>query len=291
MRSMTGYGQAHWQHAGRSVGVEVRAVNQRFLEVKLNMPREYFPWEAELRALVQEQVARGKVDISILRGGANGGQVTVEANLALAKEYVAAWRKLQHALHLPGDIDLGLVQSRTELVRVVERRGDARGEIDAVRRTLRRALQAFNRDREREGRTLTRDMIARTRRLRQLQAGIARRVEKLLPQLAARLRQRLATLLEGKGIEEERIAQEAALITERSDVTEELVRLQSHLAALTTLLRGREPAGKRLDFLLQEVHREFNTIASKSADLEVTNLTLEARSEIEKLREQVQNVE
>lgn len=291
MRSMTGYGQAHWRRGGRSVSVEVRAVNQRFLEVKLNMPREYFAWEAELRTLVQEQVARGKVDVSIFRGGANGGQVAVEANIALAKEYVAAWRKLQQALHLPGDVDLGLLQGRSELVRLVERRGDAGAEIDAVRTTLRRALQTFNRDRAREGLALTRDMIARTRRLRQLQKGIARRVEHLLPQLAARLRQRLTTLLEGKDIKEERIAQEAALITERSDVTEELVRLQSHLAALADLLRGRESAGKKLDFLLQEVHREFNTIASKSADLEVTNLTLEARSEIEKLREQVQNIE
>ena len=291
MRSMTGYGQAHWQRTGRSVSVEVRAVNQRFLEVKLNMPREYLPWEAELRALVQEQVARGKVDIAIFRGGTNGGEVTVEANVALAKEYVAAWRKLQRALHLPGDIDLGLLQGRSELLRVVERRGDAGAEIAAVRTTLQRALHAFNRDREREGRTLGRDMTARVRRLRQLQDGLARRVAQLTPQLAARLRQRLATLLEGKDVKEERIAQEAALLAERSDVTEELVRLQSHLTALADLLRGREPAGKKLDFLLQEVHREFNTIASKSADREVTNLTLEARSEIEKLREQVQNVE
>jgi len=288
---MTGYGQAQWQRGGRSVSVEVRAVNQRFLEVKLNMPREYFPWEAELRALVQEHVARGKVDISIFRGGSNGSDVTVEANVALAKQYVAAWRRLQQALHLAGDIDLSLLQGRSELLKVVERRGDAGAEIDAVRTTLRRALQAFNRDREREGRTLTHDMTARVRRLRQLQQGISRRVAQLMPQLAARLRQRLATLLEGKDIKEERIAQEAAVIAERSDVTEELVRLQSHLAALADLLRGREPAGKKLDFLLQEVHREFNTIASKSADLEVTNRTLEARSEIEKLREQVQNVE
>lgn len=288
---MTGYGQAQWQRAGRSVSVEVRAVNQRFLEVKLNMPREYFPWEAELRTLVQEHVARGKVDISIFRGGTNGNEVTVEANVPLAKEYVAAWRTLQQALHLSGDIDLGLLQGRSELLRVVERRGDASTEIEAVRATLKRALQVFNRDREREGRALTRDMNTRVQRLRQLQKGISRRVTQLLPQLAARLRQRLATLLEGKDIKDERIVQEAALITERSDVTEELVRLQSHLTALADLLRGREPAGKKLDFLLQEVHREFNTIASKSADLEVTNLTLEARSEIEKLREQVQNVE
>jgi uncharacterized protein (TIGR00255 family) len=291
MRSMTGYGQAHWQRPGRSVSVEVRSVNQRFLEVKLNMPREYYPWEAELRALVQEQVARGKVDIAIFRGGANGGQLMVEANVALAKEYVAAWRKLQRSLHLPGDVDLGLLQGRNELLRVVERRGDAGTEIAAVRTTLQRALRAFNRDREREGRALGRDMGARVRRLQQLRERLAQRAAQLTPQLALRLRQRLSTLLEGKDIKEERIAQEAAVLAERSDVTEELVRLQSHLSALADGLRGREPAGKKLDFLLQEVHREFNTIASKSADLEVTNLTLEARSEIEKLREQVQNVE
>ena len=184
---------------------------------------------------------------------------------------------------------------RADLVRlrreVVERRGDAGAEIGAVRTTLQRALRVFNRDRQREGRTLARDMTARVRRLQQLQEAVAQRAAALTPQLAARLRQRLASLLEGRDVKDERVVQEAALLAERSDITEELVRLESHLAALADLLRGNEPAGKKLDFLLQEVHREFNTIASKSADLEVTNHTLEARSEIEKLREQVQNLE
>jgi uncharacterized protein (TIGR00255 family) len=291
MRSMTGYGQATWQQGGRSLTVEIKAVNQRFLEVKLNMPREYQPWEAELRALVQEHVARGKVDIAIFRGGANNGQVAVEANVALAKAYVDAWRQLQRSLHLPGEIDLNVLQGRSELLRVVERRNDPGGEIVAVRTALKRAVQAFNRDREREGRALTRDMTARVRQLQQLQRRIAKRVTTLTPQLAARLRERVAALLEGKEIKEERLLQEVALVVDRSDITEELVRLASHLDGLGALLRSREPAGKKIDFLLQEVHREFNTIASKSIDLEVTNATLEARSEIEKLREQVQNVE
>lgn len=291
MRSMTGFGQALWQRSGRSLTVEIKAVNQRFLEMKLNMPREYQPWEADLRALVQQHVARGKVDITVFRGGTASGQVTVEANLPLAKAYVDAWRQLQHGLQLPGEIDLNVLQGRSELLRVVERRNDPSGEIDAVRTTLQRALQAFNRDREREGRMLGRDMTARARRLQQLQRRIAKRVTALAPQLVDRLRQRVAALLEGKEIKEERLLQEVALAVDRSDVTEELVRLGSHLDGLSSLLRSREPAGKKMDFLLQEVHREFNTIASKSIDLEVTNCTLEARSEIEKLREQVQNVE
>src|SRR5947209_6469884 len=116
MRSMTGFGQATWQRGGRSLSVEIKAVNQRFLEVKLNMPREYQPWEAELRALVQEQVARGKVDIGIFRGGSGDVQVTVEANVALAKAYVDAWRQLQRTLHLAGDVDLSLLQGRSELL-------------------------------------------------------------------------------------------------------------------------------------------------------------------------------
>lgn len=288
---MTGYGQAIWQKDGRSLTVELKSVNQRFLEVKLNLPREYLPWEGELRALVQEQVARGKVDVAIFRGGGNNTEVSVEANLPLAKAYLDAWRQLQRALKLPGEIDLSLLQGRGELLRVVERRSDPSGEIDVVRATLQRAVQVFNRDREREGKALGRDMSARTRRLQQLQRQIAHRVTQLKPQLAARLRQRVSGLLEGKEISEERLLQEVALVVDRSDVTEELVRLQSHLDAMAQVPRSREAIGKRLDFLLQEVHREFNTIASKSTDLEVTNSTLEARGEIEKLREQVQNVE
>jgi uncharacterized protein (TIGR00255 family) len=291
MRSMTGYGQATWQRGGRSLTVEIKAVNQRFLEVKLNMPREYQPWEAELRALVQELVARGKVDIAVFRGGNASGQVSVEANAALAKAYVEAWRQLQRDLRLPGEIDLNMLQGRGELLRVVERRNDPSGEIAAVRTTLQRALQAFNRDREREGRALTRDMTARVHNLQQLQRRIAKRVAVLAPQLAARLRERVAGLLEGHDVNEERVLQEVAFVVDRSDITEELVRLASHLEGLGVLLRSREPAGKKIDFLLQEVHREFNTIASKSVDLDVTNHTLEARSDIEKLREQVQNVE
>jgi uncharacterized protein (TIGR00255 family) len=288
---MTGYGQATWQRGGRSFSVELRAVNQRFLEVKLNMPREYQSWEAELRGIVQAEVARGKVDVSIFRSGAVAGEVAVEVNLPLAKAYVGAWRDLQRALKLKGDIDLSLILGRNELLRVVERRGDSEAEIEAVRATLRKALRAFNRDREREGKALGTDITQRVRRLQQLQTQIAQRVEVITLDLAARLRQRVTGLLEGREISEERLLQEVALVVDRSDVTEELVRLASHLDAMSKLPRSSEPQGKRFDFLLQEVHREFNTVASKSVDLVVTNATIEARGEVEKLREQVQNVE
>jgi len=288
---MTGYGQANWQRGGRTLGVEIRSVNQRFLEVRLNLPREYSPWEAELRSLVQENVSRGKVDVALNRGGAANTVVSVEANTALAKAYVAAWRDLQRDLGLKHEPDLTPLLGRAEMFRVVERRAESEDEIDIAKSTLLRAIQAFNRDREREGKALGADIAARARRLLTLQQAISKRVAVLKPEYASRLRQRVAALLAGNPVSEERLLQEVTLVVERSDVTEELVRLESHLKALAQLPRSKEPSGKRFDFLLQEIHREFNTIASKSADLDVTNHTIEARGEIEKLREQVQNVE
>jgi len=288
---MTGYGHAEWKGGGRTLTVDVRSVNQRFLEVRFNMPREYLTWENELRAVVQDNVSRGKVDVAVGGGGNNNTQLAVEPNIDLARAYLQGWRELQKALKLPGTIDVSLLQGRSEFVRIVERRGDPGEEIAVVRQTLERALQAFNRDRDREGKALTKDMLQRVQHLKRLQRQTYKEASALKARAATKLRQRVTALLEGRELKEERLYQEVAFLAERSDVTEELVRLASHLDQLEKLLRGKDPAGKRLDFLLQEVHREFNTIASKSADLDVTQRTLEARGEIEKLREQAQNVE
>lgn len=292
MKSMTGYGHASVQADGRGVTVDVRAVNQRFLEIKFSMPRDLLAMEAELRGLVQAQVARGKVDVSIARNGSGAESVSVEPNLDLARAYVDAWRKLQTSLGLPGSIDLAWLQGRgAEILRVVERPANSERDAELIRATLEQALAAFDRERLREGRALGRDMKARVRNLQKLRKQIQARAQKIKPLLVERLGQRVRDLLAGKEIKEERLLQEVALVAERADVTEELVRLGSHLDALVEHLAATEPVGKRIDFLLQETHREFNTIAAKSNDLEVTNATLDARSEIEKLREQVQNVE
>lgn len=291
MRSMTGFGQASWQGKGRRLVAEVRAVNQRFLDVRLNLPREYQPIEDELRQLVMAAVHRGKVDVVISRAGSSASDFDVETNEALARASIEAWRRLQRRLGLPGEIDVSFILGRSEFVRVIERRRAADAEFPHVRRLLGQALRAFNRARDREGRTLGRDMGGRVAHLKRIHATLRRRSSALVPELQRRVSERLAVLLGDRKISEERLLQEAALLAERADVTEELVRLASHLERLSALLRQREPAGKPIDFLLQEVHREINTIAAKSADLEVTNLTLGARAEVEKLREQVQNVE
>ena len=291
MRSMTGYGQANWQGKGCKITVEVRSVNQRFLEARFNLPREYVPWEGELRDALQSTVARGKVDVNVNRSGSLENEFAVEVNTRLARAYVSGWRTLQAALHLDGEIDLRSLLGRPELVRVVERRAEPTGELRHLQQVFRQALRAFGREREREGRALARDMRQRVSRLTALLRRMRARAAATMGELAERLRQRVDTLIAGVAVTEERLAQEIALLAARSDVTEELVRLDSHLRAMGELLRRLEPVGKRLDFLLQEIHREVNTIASKSNDLTTTQLTLEARSEVEKLREQAQNVE
>ncbi len=292
MRSMTGFGQASWQGNGRRLSVEVRSVNQRFLDVKLSLPREGQAWEAELRDLVSAVAERGKIDVTVFRSGQAVGDFAVEVNEALARTVTDGWRRLQRTLKLPGTIDVGMVLSRGgDFVRVVERKPDVSADLPRVRQLLTAALKEFNRAREREGRALATDMRARLKSLLRLHAALQRRTTALVPEMARRLQERVTALL-GKGaVNEERLVQEAAVLAERADVTEELVRLGSHLSRLGELLRQSGSIGKAIDFLMQEIHREINTIASKSADLEVTNLTLAARAEVVKLREQTQNIE
>jgi uncharacterized protein (TIGR00255 family) len=287
---MTGFGQAAWQMGGKRLAVEVRSVNQRFLDVRLNLPREYQPHEESLRKIVQTAVERGKVDVSVNRSGSSASDYDVEVNEPMARAVVEGWRRLQKGLGLPGEIDVSMVLGRGEFVRVVERRDEA-VELPRLQRLLEAALKEFNRAREREGKALARDMKDRVAHLHRIQRDLSRRATQLVPELQRRLSERLNGLLADQKISPERLNQEAAMLAERADVTEELVRLGSHLKRLAALLGENGSIGKPVDFLLQEVHREFNTIASKSADLEVTNLTLTARAEIEKLREQTQNIE
>ena len=291
MRSMTGFGQATWQGDGRRLAVEVRSVNQRFLDVKLSLPRECQGWEAELREVVSGVAERGKVELTVFRSGIGSDDFTVEVNEPMARAALDGWRALQKKLKLTGTIDVGLLMARGgDFVRIVDRKADANADLPRVKQLVTAALKDFNRARDREGKALQSDMRARLKALERIHASLHKRTTALVPELARRLEERLTQLL-GRTVGEERLAQEAALLAERSDVTEELVRLASHLERLGDLLKQSGSVGKAIDFLIQEIHREVNTIASKSADLEVTNLALEAKSEIEKLREQVQNVE
>jgi uncharacterized protein (TIGR00255 family) len=290
LRSMTGFGSATAAIPSGRVTVEVRSVNQRFLDVRVTAPREYGAWEAACRETVRGQVARGRVEVHVSRSAPPIARSRVVLNMRAAREYAAAWRRLTHDLHLTAALDPSLFRT-PDIFQTIEISTDVHPEFPGATRALRQALARFERERRREGANLQRDMRARIDRLVAIERTIRRHAVMTVRDVQAKLAERMQRFLQGTEIDLARVAQEAALVADRGDVTEEMVRLVSHLSALRGMLVGREPAGKQIEFLLQETHREINTIGSKVNNLAVTKLVVEAKGEVERLKEQVQNVE
>jgi uncharacterized protein (TIGR00255 family) len=286
---MTGYGSASGEASGTSLAVEIRSVNQRFFDLKLSVPRDYGPWEAELRRLVGEHIDRGRVEVHVARSWA-GRSSEISVQVEQARAWLGAWRSLQSELELGGEITIAHFLGRNDLFTAAERRSDPAAEIEAVKALVGEALAAHRAEREREGGHLEEDMRARCASLAGIVERIRGRAAGAVERLHKRLTERVGELLAGS-IDPERLVHETAVMADRSDITEELVRLGSHIPALEGLVAADGSVAKRIDFVLQEINREFNTIGSKAGDLEITNLVVEAKAEVEKLREQVQNVE
>jgi len=293
VKSMTGFGAASVRLGARSRGslsIEVKSVNQRFLDLKLSLPKEYAAWENEVRKLVQAHVGRGRVEVYVSRSVGGNDRPRVEVDEELARAYVEQWRRLKRKLRLAGEIDLSLLKGIPDLYRARDAAAVPEGERAILLRALATALREHDAARQREGAHLAKDMRSRITALEAIASGMTGRADATRHETRRRIEERMRELVDGK-LDEARVAQEAAFLAERSDVTEEIVRLKSHLGALRELVDGDEGVGKRIDFLLQEVQREVNTVASKSSDLELTHLAVEAKGEVEKIREQVQNVE
>ena len=289
---MTGYGAGRAEAASARVTVEIRGVNQRFLDVRIVAPREYAAWEREMRERAGAVAERGRVEVTVARAAvAARRRYAVVVRAELARAYVAAARRLGRRLGLGGDVALVDVLRLPDVFEVSEQPPELRGELAAVRRALARGLAAFDRERRREGAHLRRDMLGRAAALKRATAAIRRRLPRALAALRSQVEERLVRLVGGAELDRGRVAQEVAVLADRSDVTEELVRLEAHLGALATTLRDRGPVGKRIEFLLQEIQRELNTTGAKAGDREITDRVLGAKAEVEKLREQVQNVE
>ncbi|MFN2378421.1 MAG: YicC/YloC family endoribonuclease [Candidatus Binatia bacterium] len=290
MKSMTGYGSAAGHAGNCRLTVEVRSVNQRFLDLKLNVPREYGPFEPDLRRVVSAAIERGRVEIHVSRAlPPRSAGIAVQMDVATA--YVKGWKKLQKEFGLKGPLDLSLLASRSDIFVAAEPAADVAVEVAEVKKLLTKALAAHAKEREREGAHLRRDMQERLKRLGAALKSLHKVAALVAPRLKAKLEKRLAELLGSTTMDPARLVQETALLADRCDVNEELVRLGSHLSALADLVRSDEPVAKRIDFVLQEVNRELNTIGSKASDLEVTNLVVSGKADVEKLREQIQNVE
>jgi uncharacterized protein (TIGR00255 family) len=290
IRSMTGFGAGRAGASGEEIDLEIRSVNHKYCEVKARLPRELAALEHEVVKTVKERLARGGVDVSIRRSSA-GGAVAPRVDVALAESYARAFGEIQDRLGLPGAVTLADVLAADGVVRLEERQVDLDAAGEALRRALAAALEALVEMRRREGEALARDLGAR---LDTVEANVAR-VGALAPaaveQHRARLAERITELTRGVPLDPARLVQEVALFADRTDVAEEVTRLGSHLAQVRALLASAEPAGRKLDFLVQEMHREANTIGSKSQSAEIATTVVALKAEIERMREQVQNVE
>ena len=293
VKSMTGYGRGEQSFEGVRVVVELRSVNNRYLDCTVKMPRAYIFAEEAMKAKVQGGVSRGKVDVFVTITRDHGDDMVVTVNEALARSYVEAIQKLH---------GLGLGRARreyypTDLARfpdvlTVERREEDPEEMKGWLLTvLELAIADFNSMREREGGRLCADILGRADAVERLLAEVEERSPQTVNDYRARLEAKMREALQNTQIDEGRLLTEAAIFADKVAVDEETVRLHSHLGQLRELLAGGGAVGRKLDFLIQEFNRETNTIGSKCSDLEITRRVVDMKAEIEKIREQVQNLE
>ena len=296
---MTGYAQARGEQNGWGIRVSVKSVNHRFLDVRFRLPEGFDVYELRLRQIVREKLHRGHVDINV--NVQPGTAAPVQVNRDLLQAYLRAAEELRQQMGASAELDVvsllrlpGVIGGLAPPLPETDEEQDQLGEaLDAC---LREALTKLDDMRHAEGRHLAEELRSRLARIGEQTEQVRKLAIALTPAFARRLQSRLKELLDGTGIEPTRLAQEAALLAERSDISEELDRLRSHLQQFAKLLDGAGELGKKLDFLLQEMHREANTMLSKTPGVEsealaITGLSLEIRAEIEKLREQVQNIE
>ena len=291
IKSMTGYGKGESAYAGGRIVVELRSVNHRYGEISVKLPRSLMPFENEIKKRVAERLNRGKIDVFIQMECA-GALGVPTANLPLARSYYRAFSAIREALGLSDEVGLALVASQRDVITVAAEAEAAPEEIPGeLLAALDEALSRVDEMRLFEGASLAVDFEKRRALLHEQIGRVSARAPSVVAEYAAKLKERILVLCAESGLPEERIALEVALLADKCDITEELVRLESHLRQFDETLERSEPVGRKLDFLLQEINREVNTIGSKANDAEIAACVVELKGELEKIREQVQNIE
>ena len=291
VKSMTGYGRAREMRNGRDITVEVRSVNNRYLDCTVKMPRAYIFAEDRMKARVQQAISRGKVDVFVTIDASAADAAVVAVNEPLARGYYDALTRLKTMFDLSGDITPEVLAKFPDVLAVTKAEEDVEAIAADICAVLDDALAAYNAMRAVEGEKLAADVAGRITTIE----AVVGKVEERSPQTVAAYRQRLEAkmheVLQSTTIAESRILTEAAIFADKIAVDEETVRLRSHIAQLQAMLVSGEPVGRKLDFLIQEVNRECNTIGSKCNDLTIAQDVVNMKAEVEKIREQVQNME
>lgn len=292
IKSMTAFGMAEKKVEGRTYGAEIRTLNGRYLEISVRAPRQLMPLEERVRKLVATRISRGRVDVFVRVRDASEKVSEIEVNLPLAKAYYKALLELNEALDIEEKVGLQTLLGLEKIIVATEPEADLEKTWTILSSCIGEALEGVDVMRISEGKAVYQDF---ERRLQSVEEGLSR-IKALAPSVLSeyhsRLKERLAVLTQGKvELDPNRLAQEAAFLVDRSDVTEEIVRAESHVKQFQSMIESGGPAGRALDFLLQELNREVNTIGSKGGNAQLSHMVVTLKGELEKIREQVQNIE
>ena len=291
IKSMTGYGSAKGTVEGLGITVELKSVNNRYLDASVRMPRSFLFAEDAVKSVVQKHISRGKVDVFVSVDSSAAGDMSVKVNEPLLRGYVEAIRHIAEEYSLPDDVTALNVSRFPDVLTVEKNDLDAEAISQGIVEIAELALQDFDAMRLREGEKLRDDVTEKLASIDTLVTKIEKESPKTVAEYRARLEARMAEVLGTAGIEESRILAEAAVFADHVAVDEETVRLRSHMSQLKTMINGSSPTGRKIDFLIQEFNREANPIGSKCQSSDIAHVVVDLKSEIEKIREQIQNIE
>lgn len=291
IRSMTGFGREHKVIDGREYLVEIRSVNSRYYEFTAKLPRQYMYLEEKLKTLLKEKISRGKVEVSLSVYNIKSKETAVTVNDLVVENYVTAMREAGEKFGLKDDLSLNSIFKMTDAFNVVRADVDEEEIWLAVKETAEGALDKFVKMRETEGEKMKADILEKLSNIEAMIEKVCEYSPETVKAYRERLMAKMTEILENKQIDEQRILLEAGIFAEKIAVDEETVRLKSHFEQFRKMLDTEELVGRKLDFLVQELNRETNTIGSKAQDLRITRIVVDVKSEIEKIREQIQNIE
>ena len=291
IKSMTGYGSAKGAAEDLEITVEVKSVNNRYLDTSVRMPRSFLFAEDAVKSAVQRHISRGKADVFVSVDASAADNMTVKINEPLLRGYLEAIRHISDSYDLENDLTAVSVSRFPDILTVEKKDLDADSISAGIAAVAEKALDDFDAMRLREGEKLCSDVLSRLETIEALVSTVEREAPKTVEEYRNRLREKMAELLGTAGIDENRILSEAAVFADHIAVDEETVRLRSHISQLRTMLSGRSPIGRKIDFLIQEFNREANTIGSKCQNSDIAHVVVDLKSEIEKIREQIQNIE
>ena len=293
IKSMTGFGRGEYTDEKRSVTCEIRSVNHRFCEINVKMPRRYQFAEEKLKARIKEKISRGKIELSVVCDDLSMDTQNIRLNVDAAQAYFDSLNQLKQQIPgIVGEIDIHFIANMPEVLKVVPETEDEDAILASLLSALDGALVNYDKMRTAEGERLGEDILARGKLIEDTVSIVEQRAPQLEKEYADKIRARINELLEGvTEVPEDRIMLEAAVFADKANITEEIVRLKSHCAQLRSIIEKGGPVGKNLDFLVQEMNRESNTIGSKANDISITDKVLILKAEIEKIREQIQNLE